>query len=151
MSKAELRRNFIIIVRSQELWDSFLNIVPDFRSALKDDTQLEHYTDVLPSDVEVQAPAVVRRLSFHNQRTLQAVYKKIRHITTFCTPDPRDFRFKASLQSRSIDHKNEIRCYDCSRLLLAHKINQDCDRRQDLTSYETLDKKVKLESTKIES
>lgn len=161
MSKGELTRNFIIITTSQDYWESFLLFNQDYKATIKEDKLLHRYADILPSNLVVEAPSVVRRITFHHQRSIAAVQKKLKHITTFCEPDPRDLRTKDYRPlSRTKYNKNLNHCNCCNCLqLLAEKLpyQTKCesddtltDRRQDLSKMESIDKKIKLESTKIE-
>lgn len=165
MSKDDASRNFIIVVRSQDLWTSFLQLNAEFKETIQKDLVVEGFQPLIPSHIVIGPENVVRRLSFINQRSLASVQKKIKSVAFYCVVDPRDLRTK---DYRPITRKKKrqeeikgVRCCDCERLIAIKYPSQSTsfhetsvreapDRRQDLNSFETLEKKVKIESTKIE-
>lgn len=156
--KEDITRNFIIVVSSAEVWETYLQFNPDFKETLKEDKRLDVFTEFIPTDLRLESSNVVRRITFFNQRSIPSLQKKLRTITIYCDADPRDLRSK---RTRVNDMKaSEVRCCDCAKLL-AHKTqsqstavsgNNSPARRQDLSEYEAIEKKVKLENnnTKIE-
>lgn len=166
MSRDDASRNFIIVVRNQERWLSFLDLNADVKEAIREDRMLEDYSTLLPSDVILTTGNLVRRISFINQRYLNSIQKKLKNVVTYCMIDSRDSRtkdFRPVYKRNKAKSCKDLICSECSKLLAektrSHSESADephsgkvsPDRRQDLSNFETLEKKVKIEATKIES
>lgn len=165
MPKHDASRNFIIVAITQERWQSFVELNADVKEAIREDTLVQDYSAVLPSNFTVNRENVVRRLALHNQRSLKSIQKKLKNVVTFCEVDLRDLRTKdfrpVSRKRRIILETNEWRCCDCGKLRAnktqshstsgSEESGNTPDRRQDLSNFEALEKRVKLENTtKIE-
>lgn len=162
MVKDDASRNFIIVVKSTERWASFLDLNADMKESIREDQILEDYSALLPPTIDVPAKDVVRRISLFNQRALSSIQKKLKNVVTYCEIDNRDLRtkdYRPVIRKKKTSAINqELRCCECSKLL-AEKVPTSGsgnsgkgtpDRRQDISEYESVDKKVKLEDTKIE-